>query len=397
MIQSFAKSMLLPTVILMDVLGGAEMDLFVPSFPELQARFDLSPFLLEALLSVNFIGFFLSLLFIGGLADRYGRKPIILTGLLIFSIGSLLCVWAPSYPFLLAGRFLQGMGVAAPATLYFLIIADAYPLQQQLYLMAMLNGIINASIGAAPVVGSYITLYFHWRGNFIALLLLGLATLVMTVFFIPSHTLLSQNKTKAQGSQTSLLRSKPLWMMIIFSLCLNVPYWIFVGMSPILYMQDLGVSLSQFGFYQGALASIYAVGSIFAGLMVSRYNQKKMLGVSNLICMAGAVMIALAAFINSADPLLITLTLLFYTVGAIMPNTILYPLCINYLPQAKGRVAAIIQGGRLILTALSLEVAGYFYQGSFQQIGVLLIGFIMVAVITLFAMTRNDELMHSLR
>lgn len=75
--QAFAKSMVIVTVILMDLLAGAEFDLFVSSFPELQSQFSLSPFWVEALLSVNFSGYCLSLFFVGGLADRYGRKPII--------------------------------------------------------------------------------------------------------------------------------------------------------------------------------------------------------------------------------------------------------------------------------------------------------------------------------
>jgi DHA1 family bicyclomycin/chloramphenicol resistance-like MFS transporter len=69
--------MILITIILMDFLSGMEFDLFVPSFPTLQAQFDLSPFWVEALLSVNFFGYFISLFWVGGLADRYGRKPVI--------------------------------------------------------------------------------------------------------------------------------------------------------------------------------------------------------------------------------------------------------------------------------------------------------------------------------
>src|SRR5476651_2551504 len=99
--RTYAKGMILVTIIFMDLLTGMEFDLFVPSFPELQSHFSLSPFWVEALLSVNFIGYCLSLFFVGGLADRYGRKPIILLGLMTFIIGSLLCLWAASYQFLL--------------------------------------------------------------------------------------------------------------------------------------------------------------------------------------------------------------------------------------------------------------------------------------------------------
>src|SRR5437016_10875690 len=119
--QAISKGMLLLTVILMDLLAGMEFDLFVPSFPELQSEFNLSAFWVEALVSVNFIGYCLALFFVGSLADRYGRKPIILIGLMIFIVGSVLCLWGLSYEFLIVGRFLQGVGVAAPAILSFLI------------------------------------------------------------------------------------------------------------------------------------------------------------------------------------------------------------------------------------------------------------------------------------
>src|SRR5690349_10183764 len=130
---------LLFSIIMMDFLVGMEFDLFVPSFPELQHHFSLTPFSVEALLSVNFVGYCLSLFIVGSLGDRYGRKSIILLGLLIFILGSFCCLFEPSYPLLLLGRFLQGVGVAAPAILSFLIIADIYPLKKQQSLFAILS------------------------------------------------------------------------------------------------------------------------------------------------------------------------------------------------------------------------------------------------------------------
>ena len=391
--KSFRKAIILLSVILMDVLAGMEFDLFVPSFPELQNHFQLTPFLVEALLSVNFAAYCLSLLFVGGLADRYGRKPILLIGLVTFIVGSMLCLWANSYGFLLVGRFLQGLGIASPAILSFLIIADAYTLKKQQYLMGILNGLMNLSVGAAPVVGSYITLYFHWRGNFIALLSLGVAILIMVIACVPTAQLPEKKETLSLRGYIPLFKSKPLMLLIMNFAFEGVPYWIFVGMSPLLYIKSLGVSLSHFGFYQGALAFIFGLGSIIFGFIISRSDSKKMLTISIQFGIISLICLAWITFVDSPNPLLITLAILPFVIAQIAPSIILYPLCLSLMPQAKGRVSSITQSTRLILTALSLQVAAFYYQGSFQNIGVIIIGFVVISLATLFWIISNRELM----
>ena len=385
--------MLLATVILMDILSGAEFDLFVSTFPEIQSKFNLSPAWVEALLSVNFLGYFLGVFFAGGLADRYGRKPIIVLGLLTFIMGSLLCLYPTSYTFLLMGRLLQGIGVSAPAILSFLIIADIYPLKKQQSLMGILNGLMNVSVAAAPVVGSYITLYFHWQGNFIALLLLGVGTLVMTILFIPTHKVPNHGSPLTFREYLPILQSGPLLLLIIHIIFMTVPCWIFVGMSPLLYMGELGVDLAHFGLYQGSLALIFALGSLLSGFMVSRFDQRNMLNISNLVFMIGLGSISLAAFSNTANPLLITLAFVPFVIGQIMPTTILYTQCLNFIPGVKGGIAAILAGGRLILSAIGLQLAGYYYQGSFRNIGLTIMIFVVIAILSLHFVIRNPELM----
>ena len=386
--------MILVTVILMDLLTGMEFDLFVPSFPELQSQFNLSPFGIEALLSGNFIGYCLSLFFVGGLADRYGRKLIISLGIMTFVLGSLLCLWGGSQVSLLVGRFLQGMGVAAPAILSFLIIADIYPLKEQRFLMAMLNGSMNTATAFAPVIGSYVTLYFHWQGNFITLLSLGLITLIMTLFFIPTCKIIpSQKKIIFLQGYITIFKSRPLMLLIAHLAIMFAPYWIFVGMSPLLYMKSLGVSLSHFGYYQGIFALLFAIGSLLFGMIVNRYDQKNLLSIANWIFVFSLISVTAVSLLDSSKALLITLAFIPFVIGQIIPSTILYPLSLNFMPEAKGRVSALIQGTRLIFSALSLQIAGYFYQGTFLNIGIIIAGFIFAGIITLFYIIKNEQIM----
>ncbi len=388
--QLFAKGMLIATVILMDILVGMEFDLFVPSFPELQSQFGLTPAWVEASLSVNFIGYCLSLFIVGNMADRYGRKPVIIGGLITFVMATLLCLWAPSYTYLLIGRFFQGAGIAAPAILSFLLIADSFALKKQQFYMAMLNGIMNVSIACAPVLGSYITLYFHWQGNFIALLLLGIIALIMSLLCVPKHT---AEEKKPTVSYLALAQSKPLMLLVVNITFMFVPWWIFVGISPLLYMEDLGVSLSHFGYYQGGLALVFAIGSILYGLTMHKFDQEKMLKLSNKLFIFSLAALAVISLINCTNPLIITLTFLLFIIGQIVPTIIIFPLCLNYVPEAKGRVGAIIQIGRLILSSFGLQVAGFYYTGSFQNVGIILACFILLTIFTSYSVMRDATLM----
>ena len=398
--KPYAKTLVLITVIIMDLLTGMEFDLFVPSFPQLQTDFNLTPFWVEALLSSNYLGYCLSLFYVGKLADQFGRKPVILLGLLIFIVGSVCCLYAQTYPLLILGRFLQGVGVAAPAVLSFLIIADSYALQDQQFIIAMLNGVMNIAVAISPVIGSYLTLYYHWQGNFVALLYLCMAALTMTLFFIPmrkipnSGALPSENIAKSNGYGVILI-SKPLMLLIICMLCLFVPYWIFAGMSSLLYIEDLHVSLAQFGYYQGALAFVFAVGCVMFGLSIRKkgYDTVKMLTLSYLILIVSFIIFVLMMFFFSNNPLVITLSLLPFIVSQIIPSVILYPLSLNFLPTAKARVSAFIQGTRLILTAIALQITGYFYQHTFTSIGIAMSCFIIGAIATMYYVIRNKELM----
>ncbi len=386
--------MILFAVILMDLLTGMEFDLFVPSFPELQAQFSLTPFWVEALLSANFMGYCLSLLFVGSLADHYGRKPIILLGLGVFVIGSILCVSAPVYSCLLAGRFLQGMGIAAPAILSFLIIADAYSMKRQQFLMAMLNGSLNMAAAAAPVIGSYVALYFHWRGNFALLLILGVIVLLVAVLFVPKYKLPEHKETISLKGYLPLFQSRPLMLLMANIILMMIPYWIFVGMSPLLYIKSLGVSLRHFGYYQGVFAFVFALGSIGFGLLMHRYAQKKILNLASQCYLFSFAAIVAVTLWGSHDPLMITLAFLPFIISQIIPSTQLYPLCLNFMPQAKAKVSAVLQAGRLVFTALSLQIAGYFYDGSFRNIGIMIAVIIFMVIITNFFVLRNAALMN---
>jgi DHA1 family bicyclomycin/chloramphenicol resistance-like MFS transporter len=91
------------------------------------------------------------------------------------------------------------------------------------------------------------------------------------------------------------------------------------------------------------------------------------------------------------DPLIIALSFMPFNIGSIIPFIIIYPLILNIMPEAKARISAVIKGGMLVLTTIGIEFAGYCYQGSFKNIGIIISFYVGIGVVTLFLLIRDRE------
>ncbi len=384
--------MFLFTAIIMMILTGAEIDLFVPSFPQLQHIFGLTPFMVELTLSVNLIAHCVTALIAGALGDKYGRKPVIIIGLIIFIIGSICCVYAENYYILLFGRLLQGVGISGPAVLTYVLVSDLYPITRLQHLMGVINGAVTIAMAGAPVIGSYINLWFNWRGNFVALLALGSFSLLLCLLFVPNRPA-TENVKISLKDYSPVLKSRKA-MLYLISLCFAMQsYWVFIGMSPILYMEDLGVSLQDFGLYQGAIAAVFATSSLTGGYFIKRFGSFKCFIVSSYIIGIFFILSMLMTILVIKNPLLITITMLFQAVGMSYPINILWPLALDSVRNAKGRIGAILVSLRLIVSAIAIELASYFYNGSFLTIGITICLTLVVSAVTCYMLFKEYKVL----
>ncbi|MFP3018273.1 MAG: MFS transporter [Candidatus Tisiphia sp.] len=379
------------TILIMEVLAGAEVDLFVPSFPDLQDTFNLSTFKVEFLLGINLIAHCVTSLIVGNLGDRFGRKLIIIIGLIIFIIGSSFCTFALNYYMLLFGRFLQGIGISGVAVLGYVVLADLYSVKQQQKMMGTLNGAISLAMAFAPVVGSYVNFLLSWRGNFAILLIFGLFCLISGVLFIPKGQV-NYNVKISLKEYGLVFKSRKAIYYIITLLMLFQGYWVFIGIAPILYMRDLGVSIQQFGFYQGAMAAVFSAVSFSSSYLLKNFGQKKCFFFSILMLVAFIIAAIVLVICKINDPLTITIVTQLVAIGMIFPCNILFPLLLESIPNAKGRITAIFVSGRLIVTALCLQLVSYFYQGTFKPLAIVMCITIVIALVGCYKLLQVDRI-----
>lgn len=370
------------------VLTGVELDLFIPSFPQLQEYFSLSPFMVELTLSLNLFFHCVTALIVGNLGDKFGRKPVLIYGLVIFVIGSILCVVAPYYWVLLLGRSLQGIGISGPSVLVYVLMADMYSTEKIQKLLGVLHGTITIAMAAAPVVGSYINLFFNWRGNFIALLILGVITLICAILYTPDSKIKS-NIDLSLKAYMVIFRSRKALLYLVFLCFAMQSYWVFIGMSPILYMNDFKVSLKDFGLYQGAIAAVFAVSSLTSPFFLKRFSHYNCFLYSLVIMGLFTVAVIMLLLLKVNSPLLITLTMLLQAAGISYSINLLWPLAIDAVCGAKGRMGALLVSGRLIVTAFIISIVSYFYNGTFFSTGLAIVLTLLISALACYFLFRD--------
>ncbi len=369
------KNLRFITALIIDMLAGVEVDIFVPSLPEIQQLFGITPFVVSMLLSINFIAYCISCLIIGTLGDKFNRKNLILGSLSIFIIGSILCLSTNSFYIILIGRALQGIGIAGPAVLGYLIIADEYSLKEQQSLIGLFNGIATLSMACAPIAGSFIASKFGWQGNFTALLLLGILCFIMSYFTLVNSPATAKNEIKEKIHMSPyaylpVIKSSK-FMLYTIAICLSsIPFWVFIGISPLLYIKSFGVPLEQFGYYQGSMCLVFAILSFSSGMLTKKLGERLCFNISIILCFMSVSLISLILILNLRNPLIITFAMMLYSAGIILPLNILYLFSLEIVDGTKSRSTAVLMSLRLFLTAITLEIVSLFYTGSFLPIGI---------------------------
>lgn len=371
-------------------VSAAEIDICVPSFPQIQSEFAISAFKTEFLLGANILFHCIAALFAGNLGDKYGRKRVVNVGLGLFVLSSVLCYFSTNYYALLTGRILQGIGVSAPMVLAPVLIMGFYEKEEQPKIMSQLNGFCTLAICAAPTIGSWSSFYFDWRFNFLILAVMGVMAFALFNAFIPSDKRSNPHAGISIREYAIVFKYKTTLLYILsLSLCCGA-YYTFVGMSSIIYVDSFGVSLKDFGNYQGALTLAFGLTSIFSGRIVEKLGKRNAYWAS-----IGLILIFLFAclcfvVLNVRNPNVITSFMIMFSVGAVIPLNMIYVLALDSIEGAGGKVSALFTTGKWLFTIFGTQMASLFYSQDFRSTGILMLLMEVGALAIVFILLKKD-------
>ena len=336
----------------LSVLGFLATDMYLPAFAAMQQDLNTSAASISASLSLFLAGFALGQLFWGPLSDRYGRKPVLLSGLAIFSAGCLGMLWVRDANLMLALRFIQALGVCAAAGTWQAVGTDYYPAQRTNRIFAAIMPLVGLSPALAPLLGSWLLVHFEWQAIFAVLFAITL------LLMLPALRLKPANKPVASAQQKltflTLLRSREYSGNVLIYAACSASFFAWLTGSPFI-LHEMGYGPTVIGLSYVPQTIAFLVGGYGCRAALQKWQGQQILPWLLAIFAVSVAATWLVGLQENATlvGLMIPFCAMAVVNGGISPIVVAQAL--TPFPQATGRAAALqntLQLGLCFLTSL---------------------------------------------
>ena len=318
------------------------IDIYLPAFPDIASALAVDEQKVQLTVAIFMLSVGLGQLIAGPLADKFGRRPIVLTGIILYGFAGILAYLAPNFTVLMIARALQGLGACATFVVTFAIVRDIYGSAKSGQIITYLNGIVCFVPALAPILGAWLTIEFGWRANFIFLAGFACLGLLITLCFYKETR---PANSHYQGHILDLRRFIPIITTPVFFfnslLCMIAMSAIlaFVTLAPGWIITELGGTVSDFTFWFTINAVISIVASFIAPLYIKHHSQKALkLGVSLLIFSAAFILV-LGQFKTAFS---FMLPILIAALGFSLSLGSAAGMALSYFPKQAGTASALI-------------------------------------------------------
>ena len=322
----------------LSVLGFLATDMYLPAFANIQQDLNTSPAMVSATLSLFLAGFAVAQLVWGPLSDRYGRKPILLSGLAIFAVGCLGMIWVQDAIWLLALRFIQAVGVCAAAVTWQALVTDHYPAQRTNRIFATIMPLVGLSPALAPLLGSWILVHFSWQAIFTTLFAITIVLMLPALRLRPAPPKATSDAKPV--TFTTLLRDRAYRGNVLIYAACSASFFAWLTGSPFI-LHEMGYGPAVIGLSYVPQTIAFLVGGYGCRAALQKWSGARLLPWL-LVAYAFSVIATWAIGLMpgaSLTALLIPFCLMAVANGAIYPIVVAQAL--RPFPHATGRAAAL--------------------------------------------------------
>ncbi len=353
-------------IALLTFSGTLAMHIFVPALPIAGADLGASAGAIQATISIYIIGLAIGQLVYGPVSDRFGRRPTLMVGLVLYVAASLMALFAPDVRTLIVARLFQALGGCTGLVLGRAIVRDTAGGSETAKRLALLNLMVAVGPGTAPLVGGVLANSISWRAIFLLLSLLGLLNFVLTWRLLPETRVKSgETGVSLLPSYARLLRSPAFLGFAIGGGCATTSLYAFVAAAPFIFVHELGRSTHEVGPYMAILVFGVAIGSILATRLIGRVRIRSLLIVANAGSVAAAFLFLAAVLSGHLTVPITLLSMALFTIGAGTASPAALTEAISTDPSVIGSASGLYGFAQMAIGALCTALVGIGSSPSF--------------------------------
>ncbi len=377
-------------LVLIASLSPLSMHIYLPSLPGLAADLQASDAQVQLTLSVYLFALAAAQLVIGPLADRFGRKPVLLICLGLYLAATLFCRFAPTIESLIVARGFQAIGGCVGMVLSRAIVRDVSTRDGAASLLGyVIMGMAMAQM-LGPVIGGLLDGLYGWRASFDLLFLTGLAVLVLSAMYLPETNRTPQTSLSPRAlaqSHITLLKEPRFWAFALTGAFASGVFFTFLGGGPIISQREMGLAPVDYGLYFALIAAGYAFGNFLSGRYTMRLGTGAMIFYGNALSLSAIGLMAILFGLDMYHPLALfgPMLLTSFANGLCLPSTFSGALSVR--PDLAGTASGVAGSLQLTMGAGATVIMGWFLHLGIWPLVIIMLLFAIVALLT--GMTAN--------
>lgn len=357
-------------------LGPASMQILLPAIPVIRDSFAVSNEVAQLTLSLSMLAIALGTLVYGPMSDKYGRKPVMLAGLIVTLFGSVLCYFSHSIEMLILSRFVQAFGGAVGLVLARAIVRDVYGAQEAARVIATLVMVMVVAPMLSPALGGELMLLFGWESVFVVI---AIMTFVMALFLSSKlpETLIEPVLFQGVGSMlTNYLRLFRSRVFCGYAFCVtfvSVVFFSFISAAPEIMVSVLHRPPNEYGYYFIMVPAGFMAGNYVARYFGHSYSINQLIGLGASIAAVGIVLTIVLQLAGLKQPIALfaPVALAIFGNGITLPNA--QAAAINEFPKFAGSASGLTGFLQMAFSAVAAQLVAVIYNGTVYPLLVLML------------------------
>jgi DHA1 family bicyclomycin/chloramphenicol resistance-like MFS transporter len=361
---------------MVSALGPVAMQILLPAIPIIKESFAVSTAVAQLTLSLSMAAIAVATLAYGPLSDRYGRKPVLVAGMIITIIGSILCVLAPSIELLIAGRIVQAAGGAVGMVVARAIVRDVYDAREAASVIATLVMVMVVMPMLSPAVGGELMVRLDWHSVFVLVAIISALLLGLLVYALPEtlrEPVIFTGVGDMLRSYQALMRVRVFQGYSLSVAFVSVVFFSFIAAAPEIMVSVFERPATEYGYYFIIIPLGFMIGNYVTRYYGRKFGIQRMIDYGSQISLAGIGLAIILQLLGLHHPaaLFLPIAVAIFGNGITLPNA--QAGAINAAPHMAGSASGLTGFMQMAFSAVAAQAVALIFNGTVYPMLVLML------------------------